>query len=42
MPPSQSLLKVALEARPDRVLLAGDSLDGRTPALPLSISAGAA
>ena len=37
MPPSQGLLKVALEARPDRVLLAGDSLDGRTPGVPLDL-----
>ena len=37
MPPSQSLLKVALDARPDRVLLAAESRDGRRPAAPLDL-----
>jgi pyridoxine 5-phosphate synthase len=37
MPPSQSLLKVALEARPDRVLLAAEARDGRQPASPLDL-----
>ena len=37
MPPSQSLLKVALDARPDRVLLAAESREGRTPASPLDL-----
>ena len=32
MPPSPSLLKVALEARPDVVVLAGEGRDGRSPA----------
>jgi pyridoxine 5-phosphate synthase len=35
MPPSQSLLRVALEARPDRVVLAAQGRDGRSPAGPL-------
>jgi pyridoxine 5-phosphate synthase len=37
MPPSQGLLKLALEARPDRVLLAADGRDGRSPAGPLDL-----
>jgi pyridoxine 5-phosphate synthase len=37
MPPSQGLLKVALEARPDRVLLAADARDGRRPSGPLDL-----
>jgi pyridoxine 5-phosphate synthase len=37
MPPSQGLLKLALEARPDRVLLAADGRDGRSPAGPLEL-----
>jgi len=37
MPPSQSLLKVALDARPDRVLLAAESRDGKKPAGPLDL-----
>ncbi len=37
MPPSQGLLKLALEARPDRVLLAAEGLDGRSPAGPLDL-----
>jgi len=37
MPPSQSLVRVALEARPDRVLLAAPGLDGRSPASPLDV-----
>jgi pyridoxine 5-phosphate synthase len=35
MPPSQSLLRVALETRPDRVVLAAQGRDGRSPAGPL-------
>jgi pyridoxine 5-phosphate synthase len=38
MPPAQTLLKVALEARPDRVLLAGRGRDGRAPSGPLDLS----
>ena len=37
MPPSQTLLKVALDARPDRVLLAAEARDGRRPASPLDL-----
>ncbi len=37
MPPSESLLKVALEARPDRVLLAADAREGRAAAAPLDL-----
>ncbi len=37
MPPSQSLLKVALDARPDRVLLAAESRDGKRPGSPLDL-----
>lgn len=37
MPPSQSLLKVALDARPDRVLLAADARDGKRPGSPLDL-----
>ena len=37
MPPSQSLLKVALDARPERVLLAAEARDGRQPASPLDL-----
>ncbi len=37
MPPSQSLLKVALDARPDRVLLAAEPRDGRRPSGPLDL-----
>ena len=37
MPPNQSLLKVALDARPDRVLLAAEPRDGRRPAGPLDL-----
>jgi pyridoxine 5-phosphate synthase len=37
MPPSQSLLKVALEARPDRVALASEARDGRQPSSPLDL-----
>jgi pyridoxine 5-phosphate synthase len=37
MAPSQGLLKLALEVRPDRVLLAGDGRDGRSPAGPLDL-----
>ena len=32
MLPEETLLKVALEARPDRVLLAGPGRDGQSPA----------
>jgi pyridoxine 5-phosphate synthase len=37
MPPSQALLRVALEVRPDRVLLAAEGRDGRTPSGPLDL-----
>ena len=37
MPPSQSLLKVALDARPDRVLLAAEARDARQPSSPLDL-----
>jgi pyridoxine 5-phosphate synthase len=37
MPPSQPLLKVALDARPDRVLLAAEARDGKRPASPLDL-----
>jgi pyridoxine 5-phosphate synthase len=37
MPPSQTLLKVALDVRPDRVLLAAEARDGRQPASPLDL-----
>jgi pyridoxine 5-phosphate synthase len=37
MPPSQTLLKVALDARPDRVLLAAEARDGRQPSSPLDL-----
>lgn len=37
MPPQQSLLKVALEGRPDRVLLADPGRDGAAPAAPLDL-----
>ncbi|MDH3213015.1 MAG: pyridoxine 5'-phosphate synthase [Myxococcales bacterium] len=37
MPPSPSLLKVALEARPDVVVLAGEGRDGRSPSRPLDL-----
>lgn len=37
MPPSQTPVKVALEARPDRVLLAAESRDGRAPSGPLDL-----
>ncbi len=37
MPPSQKLMKVALEARPDRVLLASEGRDGRSPSGPLDL-----
>jgi len=39
MPPSQTLLKVALDARPDRVLLASEARDGRQPSSPLDLRA---
>jgi pyridoxine 5-phosphate synthase len=39
MPPQQGLLKVALEARPDRVLLADPGRDGAAPAAPLDLRA---
>ena len=35
MPPSETLIKVALEARPDRVLLAADAREGILAAAPL-------
>ncbi len=37
MPSNQSLLRVALEARPDRVVLAAQGRDGRSPAGPLEV-----
>jgi pyridoxine 5-phosphate synthase len=37
MPASQALLKVALDARPDRVLLAAEPRDGRQPSSPLDL-----
>ena len=37
LPPSQAILKVALEARPDAVLLAAEGRDGRTPSAPLDL-----
>jgi len=37
MPPSQGLLKVALEGRPDRVILATEGHAGRAPAGPLEL-----
>jgi pyridoxine 5-phosphate synthase len=37
MPPSSSLFKVALEARPDRVVLAAEGRDGRSPSRPLDL-----
>ena len=37
MPPSQTLLKVALDARPDRVLLAAEARDGAPPSSPLDL-----
>ena len=37
MPPSQTLLKVALDARPDRVLLAAEARDARQPSSPLDL-----
>lgn len=40
MSPHEGLLKVALEVRPDRVLLAGDGLEGRSAAAPLDLRGG--
>jgi pyridoxine 5-phosphate synthase len=37
MPPSPGLLKVALEARPDAVVLATEGRDGRMPSRPLEL-----
>ena len=37
MPPSEALLAVALGTRPDRVLLAGDTREGRAAAAPLDL-----
>lgn len=37
MPASQSLLKVALDARPDRVLLAAEARDGKRPGIPFDL-----
>lgn len=37
MAPSSSLLKVAQEARPDRVVLAAEGRDGRSPSRPLDL-----
>jgi pyridoxine 5-phosphate synthase len=37
MPPSPAMVKIALEARPDRVLLAAAGPDGRSPAGPLDL-----
>jgi pyridoxine 5-phosphate synthase len=42
MPPSESLLAVALATRPDRVLLAADAREGRAAAAPLDLRGGAA
>jgi len=39
MPPSQALLKVALEARPNAVVLAMPGRDGRSPSWPLDLRA---
>jgi pyridoxine 5-phosphate synthase len=39
MPPSETLLAVALETRPDRVLLAADAREGRAAAAPLDLRA---
>jgi pyridoxine 5-phosphate synthase len=35
MPPSQSLVKIALEAQPDRVILAAEAWDGKNVASPM-------
>lgn len=37
MPPSPGLVKVALEGRPDRVLLAAEGRDGSAPSAPLDL-----
>jgi pyridoxine 5-phosphate synthase len=37
MPPSASLFKVALETRPDGVVLAAEGRDGRSPSRPLDL-----
>ncbi|TMA31479.1 MAG: pyridoxine 5'-phosphate synthase [Deltaproteobacteria bacterium] len=42
MPPLESLVRVALDARPDAVLLASDRRDGRSAAGPLDFRTGAA
>jgi pyridoxine 5-phosphate synthase len=39
MPPAQSLLKLALEVRPDRVVLGGENRETRQPAGPLDTRA---
>lgn len=39
MPPSKALLKVALDARPNRVILAMPGRDGRSPSWPLDLRA---
>jgi len=39
MPPSPTLMKVALQARPDRVILAMPGRDGRSPSWPLDLRA---
>ncbi len=41
MPPVESLVRVALDVRPDAVLLASDRREGRTAASPLDFRAGA-
>jgi len=40
MPPSQTILKLALEARPDRVILAGSARDPAGAARPIEIAGG--
>jgi pyridoxine 5-phosphate synthase len=37
MPPAQGLLRVALGTRPDRVLLAAEGVDGRSPSGPVDL-----
>ena len=41
MPPLESLVRVALDVRPDAVLLASDRREGRTAASPLDFRSGA-
>lgn len=40
LPPSEALLAIALETRPDLVLLAADVMEGRTSAAPLDLRQG--